>query len=68
MSPVAEQLAFDLELDKPVDKGFPTMQTPENSGLCSRCGRKLKGHYSRCHGAVSSGVWFAWCDTCTEAK
>ncbi len=58
------QLAFDLDLDR----GFPKMQAPESGGHCSTCGRPLAGRYARCHGALRNGVWFAWCDECTEAK
>lgn len=61
------QLAFDLELDIPKDTGFSDMQTTEN-GKCSRCLRALKGNYGRSHGALRDGLWFAWCDSCTESE
>lgn len=61
------QLAFDfeVEIEPTIDQGFPEMQSLE-TGHCSRCARKLKGNYSRVHGALTDGLWFAWCDTCTE--
>lgn len=63
------QLAFDfeIEVEPAVDRGFPDMQTPEAGGLCSRCGHKLKGRYAHVHGALRDGLWFAWCDPCTDA-